>query len=46
MAIIYGRPDSEKQLLDLYPKPVKTFEYIENAPSVPILVRQRSPVNQ
>ena len=31
MAIIYGRPDSEKQLLDLYPKPVKTFEDIENA---------------
>lgn len=31
MAIIYGRPDSEKQLLDLYPKRVKKFEEIENA---------------
>ena len=28
MAIVYGRPDSEKQLLDLYPKHVKEFEDI------------------
>ena len=29
MAIIYGRADSEKQLLDLYPKRVKTIEDID-----------------
>ena len=29
MAIVYGKPDSEKQLLDLYPKQVKKFEDIE-----------------
>ena len=29
MAIIYGRPDSEKRLLDLYPKQVKKIEDIE-----------------
>ncbi len=29
MAIIYGRPDSEKRLLYLYPKQVKKIEDIE-----------------
>ena len=29
MAIVYGKPDSEKQLLDLYPKHVKKIEDIE-----------------
>ncbi len=28
MALIYGRPDSEKQLLDLYPKQVRKYEDI------------------
>ena len=29
MAVIYGRPDSEKRLLDLYPKQVQKIEDIE-----------------
>ena len=29
MAIIYGRADSEKQLLDLYPKRVKEIDDID-----------------
>ena len=29
MAIIYGRAESEKELLNLYPKSVKKFDDIE-----------------
>jgi len=40
MAIIYGRADGEKQLLDLYPKKVQEIDDIdkveeEMAPEVP-----------